>query len=142
MTAQPWVGPDQTVTPGPNQIDILTADRKRWSLVDKLPEMFSTIEDRAAAAREARDQQREAARRRRERWEAAVPEAREKYLTELNRTRILDQTAAWRSARDLREYAAVVEDRARESTMRPSASASLLGRGGRGPRPTAWTRCT
>ncbi len=88
------------------------ADRKRWSLVDKLPEMFTLIEDRASTAREAREQERQRVRRRREQWEAAVPEARRQYLENLNRTRVLQQADAWRKSRDLRAYAAEVQARA------------------------------
>ena len=88
------------------------ADRKRWTLVDKLPEVLALIEDLAQAARGAREQAQAAARRRREEWEAAVPQARQAYLAELNRQRVIDQAEGWRRADDLRRFAAEVRSKA------------------------------
>lgn len=91
-------------------------DRKRWTLVDKLPDAFALIEGQAQAAREAREQAREAARRRHEQWESAAPRARARYLADLNRRRVLEQAQAWRHANDLREYAAAVQKLAEQGS--------------------------
>jgi hypothetical protein len=60
----------------------------------------------------------QAAARRLELWEQAVPQARERYLAELNQKRAIEQATAWRAAGDLRAYATalrqVAEDWAEE----------------------------
>jgi hypothetical protein len=81
------------------------ADRARWSLVDKLPELFALVEDRAQHARNQRDMAAQAAARRLELWEQSVPQARDCYLAEFNRRRAIEQATAWRTAGDLRAYA-------------------------------------
>jgi hypothetical protein len=88
------------------------ADRSRWTLKDKLPDLFGAMEDRAREARTKRDAAAQAAARSREQWERAVPKARERYLAELNQRRALDQAAAWRAAGDLRAYAAALRQAA------------------------------
>jgi hypothetical protein len=80
------------------------ADRARSSLTDKLPAVFALIEDRAQQARNQRDAAVQAVARRREQWEQALPKARARYIAELNRTRAIDQAAAWRIAGDIRAY--------------------------------------
>jgi hypothetical protein len=89
------------------------ADRTRWRLVDKLPELFALVEDRAQHARRQRDAafQQQVAARRLELWEQAVPQARERYLEELNQIRAIEYATAWRTAGDpsrLRDGAAPV----------------------------------
>jgi hypothetical protein len=81
------------------------ADRARWSLADKLPELFALIEDRARQAKDQRSAAAQAGARRHELWEQAVPQARDRYVAELNQKRAIEQAAAWRTAGDLRAYA-------------------------------------
>lgn len=88
------------------------ADRKRWRLSDKLAEAFLAVEECAASARQAREQERQARLCRREQWDVAVPEARARYVADLNRTRVAEQARAWRQASDLRGYAAAVQAQA------------------------------
>jgi hypothetical protein len=97
-------------------------DRSRWTLTDKLPDLFAVVEDRAKEARTKRVAAAQAAARIREEWEQAVPKARERYLAELNRRRALDQAAAWRAAGDLHAYAAALRQAAdaREGEHRQS----------------------
>jgi hypothetical protein len=81
------------------------ADRARWSVVDKLPQLFALVEDRAQHARNQRDAAAQAAAHRLELWEQSVPQARDRYLAELNQKRVIEQATAWRTAGDLRAYA-------------------------------------
>jgi hypothetical protein len=84
------------------------ADRARWSLADKLPELFALVEERAQHASNQRDAAAQAAARRRELWEQAVSQARGRYLAALNQKRAIEQATAarsWRSSR-LRDGAA------------------------------------
>ncbi|WP_152231841.1 hypothetical protein [Georgenia ruanii] len=95
------------------------ADRKRWSLEDKLLDLFTYVEGEAAAARANRDR---AARERRERrllWERAVPQARRRFLEHLNAERASQQAASWQEAKKLREYAAAVRNVASQAEHRP-----------------------
>ena len=90
------------------------ADRKRWTLIGRLSKLLAFIEDRAASASRDREEVADAARRLQERWERAVPRARERYLTELNQTRVLQQVANRRAAEELRAYAEAVRAHATE----------------------------
>jgi hypothetical protein len=82
------------------------ADRKRWTLDHKLPEVFRHIEDAAHAAAESRDHARSQAAARRRDWEGAVGVARGGFVAALNRDRIADQVSARRRALGVRGYAA------------------------------------
>lgn len=88
------------------------ADRARWTLADKLPDLFALIEDRARNATSQRKAAAQLAARRREEWEQAVPKARERYLAELNQKRAIDQVIVWRTAADLRVYASALRQAA------------------------------
>ena len=66
------------------------ADRKRWSLSDRLPQLFEFAEKRALEARQQRDKAAARVRRLRKRWEAAIPVARHQFLAEHNRLRLLE----------------------------------------------------
>ena len=80
------------------------ADRKKWSLEDKIPDILREIEiqaDERDAAQLAREQ---AAAERRRRWEAAI-EAAKVSLTEAHRARHLRaQAHQWREIHELRAY--------------------------------------
>lgn len=80
------------------------ADRKRWTLEDKLPEVLAEIVVRAA---EAEHERREAERRaaaRQVAWEAAMAEAHERYY-QARCAEILDQQVeAWEHAERIRRY--------------------------------------
>src|SRR5262245_46334948 len=88
------------------------ADRRRWSLVDKLPELFALVEDRARHARNQRDAAAQEAARKLELWEQSVPQARDRYLAELNQKRAIEQATCWRTAGDLRAYATALRQAA------------------------------
>ncbi|MFH5822301.1 hypothetical protein [Georgenia sp. AZ-5] len=88
------------------------ADRKRWRLEDKLPDLFSYVEDQAASARERRERAAGERKERRLLWEQSVPEARRRLLGRLNAERAAKQSASWHEAERLRAYAAAVRDAA------------------------------
>lgn len=88
------------------------ADRKRWTLTDKLPQLFAHIEQSAhdIAERNAR-----AERERQERhqaWQAALVQAKRDYITDLNRRRLDRQLTKVLRADDLRRYAARIDQHA------------------------------
>ena len=72
---------------------VFWADRRRWTLTEKLPEVFEEVATRAslqAGERRRKEQERE---QRRNAWEQAVPRARQAYIDQLNRDRLADQVA-------------------------------------------------
>jgi hypothetical protein len=94
---------------GSGYSSVFWADRKRWSLDEKLPAMFKEIEDRAerqVAARTSAEARRVA---RLHEWEEAVPRARQAYVEDLNRGRLTKQVAASGQAVAIRAYCDRVE---------------------------------
>lgn len=85
------------------------ADRQRWTLTHKLPEMFETI-GRLAAARAARRQREEdECQQRRQAWDEAIERARQAYLDQLIRKRLRDQAARSAEALAIRSYCAQLD---------------------------------
>lgn len=85
------------------------ADRKRWTLVDKLPQLFAHVEQSASDIAERRAR---AAREREERhraWEAALVQAKQDYAIDFNRRRLDRQLAAAARTEELRRYAARID---------------------------------
>jgi hypothetical protein len=80
------------------------ADRKRWTLSEKLPQVLAEIAGRADAAVQERRRQDENRRRRRQAWEDALPRARQAYEEQLNRDRIHQQAARSAEALAIRAY--------------------------------------
>jgi hypothetical protein len=83
---------------------VFWADRRRWSLDEKLPAMFKEIEDRAerqVAARISAEARRVA---RLQEWERALLRARQAYIEDLNRGRLTKQVAASGQAVAIRAY--------------------------------------
>ncbi|GIT80151.1 hypothetical protein LLS1_18200 [Leifsonia sp. LS1] len=85
------------------------ADRKRWTLEEKLPEIVGVVVDAAQRARDKRDQLQRENDLIAQRWADAVPQARAAYARNVNANRADEQVAAWTKARDLRSYADAVE---------------------------------
>lgn len=80
------------------------ADRKRWKLKDKLPEVLREIEVRAA---EERHRQREAEARRQaeqRRWQEELGRARERHYDQRRIDAITAESDAWRRAEQIRAY--------------------------------------
>ncbi|GAP61253.1 hypothetical protein AHiyo1_49350 [Arthrobacter sp. Hiyo1] len=81
------------------------ADRKRWSLADRLPGLFAYVEQSTVETIEQCTRKEREHIERRQAWEQALERARQLHVTDLNRRRLDDQLAASRRAGDLRRYA-------------------------------------
>jgi hypothetical protein len=81
------------------------SDRRRWTLDDKLGAAFSEMERRVDEAAKQRCRREDDLLRRQLEWDAAMPVAKEAYVADLNRRRLLDQLAQHARAQALREYA-------------------------------------
>lgn len=80
------------------------ADRKRWTLEDKLPEVLAEIVVRAAEAEHERLETERRAAARQVAWEAAIAEAHERHY-QARCAEILDrQIEAWEHAERIRRY--------------------------------------
>lgn len=87
------------------------ADRRRWSLEDKLPAILSTIEE---DSRQAQEKRRRAAARRQQRldtWREAVPRAHALLTEEVNRSRLDVQLTARQRAEQIRRYCQDIDAR-------------------------------
>lgn len=97
---------------GTNYRPEVWADRRRWALESRLPQVFAHAEREASIVIE-RD-----ARLERERvdhlrkWNQAKVVARQRYVEDLNRRRLDEQLAQSQRTEKLRQYAAAVEQRA------------------------------
>jgi hypothetical protein len=87
------------------------ADRKSWTLEEKLPEVIQEIEISAAADRHRREEAERAKERRQREWEAAMEAAKEKYLEAWCADKLVKRGEAWRQVEDLRAYCDAVEAR-------------------------------
>lgn len=80
------------------------ADRKRWTLDQKLPEVLQEVakraEARATALRKAEADRLE----RRRQWDEAVPRARKAYIDQVNRERLGEQVDQATEAERIRAY--------------------------------------
>lgn len=85
------------------------ADRKRWSLADRLPHVFEYIEKTAQERIDARERARRDLEERKHAWAEAKARARELYVGDLNRRRRDEQLARTRRAEELRSYATEIE---------------------------------
>jgi hypothetical protein len=85
------------------------ADRKSWTVQDKLPELLRELEVRAAEERYRREQAAlEAAVRERAR-QAAIEVALERYVEQLRAEALSDQVTKWRLVSDIRAYCDAAE---------------------------------
>lgn len=82
------------------------ADRKRWTLEQKLPAMFKEVADRAASHSEVRVRKEAERAQRRQAWEEAVPQAKRAFVEQFNRNRLRDQAARFAEAGSIRDYCA------------------------------------
>lgn len=81
------------------------SDRRRWTLDDKLGAAFNEMDRRVEEAAKQRRRREDDLSRRQLEWDAAVPVAKEAYVADLNRRRLLDQVAQYTQAQALRDYA-------------------------------------
>ncbi|MCX6395661.1 MAG: hypothetical protein NTV23_04185 [Propionibacteriales bacterium] len=88
---------------------ITWADRKRWTLDDKLPQMFEHLRTTAVDVLAARERQARDLEERTRAWEKAVESARKAYVAQVNRDQLHEQLADRDSAVRMRAYAADLE---------------------------------
>lgn len=81
------------------------SDRRRWTLDDKLGDLFLEIERRTAEAAHQRRQREDDLHRRQQSWDAAVIDAKHAHVIDLNRRRLREQVTNHKEAQALREYA-------------------------------------
>ena len=84
--------------------DMKWADRKRWTLNDKLAEALGVMEELAQSARYHRQQLIELRERHHQDWELARSRARAEYEQHLNRERLKDQIARSDHAQSIRRF--------------------------------------
>lgn len=84
-------------------------DRKRWTLEDKLPEVLSEIVGRGVTAEQARLAKERAEADRRQRWEAAMKQARHDFRRKHRATRLRDQIERWREAQEINAFCDAAE---------------------------------
>ena len=94
---------------------VFWADRRRWTLTEKLPEVFEAVATRASLQAGERRREEEERQQRREAWEQAIPRARQAYIDQLNRDRLTDQVARAGQAEAIRGYCARLDALAQES---------------------------
>ncbi|MGH3502041.1 MAG: hypothetical protein ACRDQA_14330 [Nocardioidaceae bacterium] len=108
------------------------ADRKRWSLLDKLPAVFGHIEEAAATAVEKRAHEEVLRRQRRQEWEDSVQRAKLEYVADITASASMSRS---QTPRGPMTYAATPtasnDSPTRATTPAPRGS----GRDGRETRP-------
>lgn len=98
------------------------ADRKSWSMEERLPHLFRELEGRLVdadrleeqarvAAEEKAERERKAAESRRIEWEHHIENARAQLLEQQRAEILRKQAARWREANDLRAYRDEIEAR-------------------------------
>lgn len=85
------------------------ADRKRWSLADKLPVLFAYLEQEAEKRRHLRQRQEEERQRQKDAWENALQKAQDDFIRHHNSTRLDQQITNWEKATSRRRYAQVLD---------------------------------
>lgn len=89
----------------------LAADRKRWTLEEKLPHAFLKLEEKAAKDDERRQERLRREELRRDEWEAAMARARLEYFAQKRHEWLEEQLAQWCRVRDMREFVAAAGQR-------------------------------
>ena len=87
------------------------ADRKSWTLEEKLGELLRELEIRAAEDDHRQAEREREAEERRRRWEAAMQEAKRTFLEEHRAQAVRSQASAWNEARALRMYLDALEEK-------------------------------
>jgi hypothetical protein len=86
------------------------ADRKSWTLEEKLPDLLRELEIRAAEDDHREQEAKRAAEERRRHWEIAVERAKQRYAEAHRAKELRAQAAAWQEARAIREYLTALEE--------------------------------
>ena len=85
------------------------ADRKKWTLDDKLPDVLREVEIRAAEDEHRAREAERAAAQRRQQWEAAIAQAKQALIEAHRAEHLHQQVENWRQARHLRDYVAAMK---------------------------------
>ena len=86
------------------------ADRTRWRLEDKLPELVTEIEGRASLVAERQAANERARATRQDQWTMAVEEARRLFIEDRRRRALLDQVQAWDESRSVLAYCDALDE--------------------------------
>lgn len=101
-------------------------DRKRWRLEDKLPEALAEMLRGSAAAQQAKAVAEQAAAERRARWEAAILDARARFM-QAHRAEVLrSQVQAWRLADDIAAFCDAAEHAVAADPQRAASATPWL----------------
>jgi hypothetical protein len=92
------------------------ADRKRWRLEDKLPEVLAELDWRRDLVAEHQAQTDRARATRHGRWAAAMAEARELFLEDYRRQALLEQVGDWTEALSILAYCDALNEMAQGET--------------------------
>ncbi|MGV1047598.1 MAG: hypothetical protein ACOYD4_03605 [Solirubrobacterales bacterium] len=87
------------------------ADRKSWTLEEKLPEVIQEIEISAAADRHRREEAERAKERRQHEWETAMGAAKENHLEAWRADKLIRRAESWRQVEEIKAYCEAVEAR-------------------------------
>lgn len=85
------------------------ADRKSWTLEEKLPDLLRELEVRAAEDDERQLKEQQAADERQRRWELAMERARELFIEAHRADSLRAQVASWQEAKAVAEYVTALE---------------------------------
>ncbi|HVW46838.1 MAG TPA: hypothetical protein VHA76_07290, partial [Solirubrobacterales bacterium] len=100
-------------------------DRKRWRLDDRLGQVLRELETQADEAEERRlAREREEAERQRQ-WEAAMADAKRRFLEDHRLDVLRRRVRAWQAADAIRAYCDAVEARYGEAATQPDTAAWL-----------------
>lgn len=102
------------------------ADRKRWRLEDKLPEVLAEMLRGSAAAQQAKAIAEQAAAERRARWEAAMSDARARFIQAHRADVLRSQVQAWRLVCDIAAFCDAAEHAAAADPQRSASAAPWL----------------
>jgi hypothetical protein len=86
------------------------ADRKSWTLEEKLPDLLRELEVRAAEDDERDSRTRQEAEERQRRWEIAMERAKERFIEAHRGDALRAQVAAWQEANAIRAYLNALEE--------------------------------
>jgi hypothetical protein len=85
------------------------ADRQRWSLEDKLGDVLAELEGRVQFDEEQRIARAQEKATRQQQWEAAMAQARHRFVEDGRIKALTEQMQAWTEASRVRDYSAAME---------------------------------
>lgn len=101
---------------GPSYSPVWWADRKRWSLAERLPLLFKYVQETVVETVERRERAEQDRKEQQRAWEEGKVRARELYVADFNRRRLDEQLERSRRSGELRRYASQIDQVALETT--------------------------